>query len=67
MKKLAEKWGKLDPPVSNKHGKLITENQEMWNGLVYHFEEILNRQTSLDTLDIKAAHIKISIDVTQQQ
>lgn len=57
MKKLAEKCGKPELPVSNQQSKIIAEIQELGNRLVEYVGEILNRPTSLDTLEIEVAHI----------
>ncbi|VDP66588.1 unnamed protein product [Schistosoma curassoni] len=63
--KLARKYSKTEKPVKDKEGKPITEIQEQMNTLVKYFEELLNRLTPLDPLNIEAAYINLPIDITQ--
>ncbi|VDO65390.1 unnamed protein product [Schistosoma margrebowiei] len=62
-KKLSGKYSKPERPVKDKEGKPITEIQQQRNRWVEYFEELLNRPTSMNPPDIKAAHTDLPIDV----
>lgn len=63
-KKLAKKYIKPERPVKNKDCKTITVNQDQQNRWVEHFEEHLNKPTSLNSsvIEIVSRDHSVNID-----
>ncbi|VDO84513.1 unnamed protein product [Schistosoma curassoni] len=63
-KKLVRKYSKPERTVNDKEGRPIIEIQKQKNRWVEHFEELLNRPTTLNPPHIEAAHTDLPIDIT---
>lgn len=66
MKRIELKYGKRKRSVKDKKCKAVSDVQEKWTRWIEYFEELLNKQTPQNLLDIEAAPTDIPMVVTRQ-